>query len=151
MKKDLGPKYGTSILTTSISQNGDMTTAHGTMGCNSGMSQHTLKPQMGNKNKTSKGPTQKNIKVGHSIVGKENSDVGARGKMQGEKKEEVASMEVEASDVGGKRKERIPLEDISADEEKGKKQKLGGEVMDLGKIMTKHLGSTLAAEQPHQE
>lgn len=87
--------------------------------------------------------------MGRGIVGKEKSDVGARGKMQGEKKEVVTSMEVEASDVGGKKKEKIPLEDISADEEKGKKQKLGGEVMDLGKIMTKHLGSTLAAEQPH--
>lgn len=128
-----------------------MTTAHSTMGYNSGMSQHTPKPQRGNKNRTSKGPTQENIKVGRGIVGKENSDVGARGKMQGEKKEEVTSMEVEASDIGGKKKEKIPLEDISADEEKGKKQKLGGEVMDLGKIMTKHLGSTLAAEQPHWE
>nr|POE88689.1 hypothetical protein CFP56_63681 [Quercus suber] len=129
LKEELGPKYGLSGVTTFISQNGNKTTAHETMGCNSIIGQHTPMPQRG----------------------KENRDVGTRGKLHREKIKEDTSMEVEASDVGVKRKERIPLEDISADEESGKKQKLEGEVMALGKIMAKHLGSALAADQPRRE
>lgn len=43
--------------------------------------------------------------------------------MHGEEKKDDISMEVEANDVGVKRKEKIPLEEISADKENGKKQK----------------------------
>jgi len=62
--------------------------------------------------------------VGRNSVGKENIDVGDRGQLLGEKKEEHTLMEVEAKGVGIKRKERIPLEDILDVEEYGKKQKL---------------------------
>ena len=41
--------------------------------------------------------------------------------MHGEKKEDGKTMEVEANDVWVKRKERIPLEEISVDDENGKK------------------------------
>ena len=53
--------------------------------------------------------------------------------MHGEKKEDDKTMEVEANDVWVKRKERIPLEEISVDDENGKKQKMEGEVMAWGK------------------
>lgn len=75
----------------------------------------------------------------------------ARGQMHGEEKKDVTSMDVEANKVGVKRKERMPLKEISVNEETGKKLKLDGEVMALGKIMAQHLGSALAARQPCQE
>ena len=43
------------------------------------------------------------------------------------------------------------MENISAVEENGKKQKLEGEVMALGIIMAKHLGSASAVRQLRQE
>ena len=60
-------------------------------------------------------------------------------------------MEVEEKGIGFKRKERIPLDNISTVEENGKKQKLEGEVMALGLIMAKHLGLASAAWQPRRE
>ena len=89
--------------------------------------------------------------MGRNSIGKENIEVGARGQLHGGKREEHTSMEVEAKGVGFKRKERIPLENISVFDENGKKQKIEGEVMALGIIMAKHLESALAARQPRRE
>ena len=99
----------------------------------------------------SRGPTQKKNKVGRNSVRKENSAGRAQGQVHGEKKEDDKTMEVEANDVWVKRKERIPLGEILVDNENGKKQKMEGEVMALGKIMVQHLGSALAAGQPCRE
>nr|POE82597.1 hypothetical protein CFP56_46446 [Quercus suber] len=60
-------------------------------------------------------------------------------------------IDIEVKAVGGKRKERILLEEISGNEEVGKKLKMEEEVMALGKIMAQHLGSALAVGQPHWE
>lgn len=147
----MGPKGELSLndgppgLTTTIPRKVNMATTQETKECNCGVGQHTPKPQRDYNNRIKKGPTQKNKKGGRNSVGKENNVV------HGKKKDEVTSIDVEANDVGIKRKERIPVEDISADEENGKKQKLEGEVMALGKIIAKHLGSALAARQPGQE
>lgn len=43
------------------------------------------------------------------------------------------------------------MEEISGNEEGGKKLKMEEEVMALGKIMAQHLGSALAIGQPHWE
>lgn len=69
-----------------------------------------------------KGLLKKTIKW-EVTLRKENSEVKAWGQVHGEEKEDDISMEVEANNVGVKRKERIPLEEISADKENGKKQK----------------------------
>lgn len=66
--------------------------------------------------------------------------------MHGKEKGNATLMEGEANDVGTKRKERIPLEETSVNDETGKKKKLDGEVMALAKIMAQHLGSVMAAE-----
>ena len=85
------------------------------------------------------------------MVGKENNAWGARGQIHGEEKVNVTSMEVDANDVGAKRKEHIPLEEILVNDETSKKLKLDGEAMALGKIMAQHLGSALVAWQPCRE
>ena len=59
--------------------------------------------------------------MGRNSVGKENNAGGARGQMHGEKKGDDTSMDVEANEVGAKRKERIPLEELSVNDETGKK------------------------------
>ena len=74
----------------------------------------------------SRGPTQKKNKVGRNSVRKENSAGRAQGQVHGEKKEDDKTMEVEANDVWVKRKERIPLEEISVDDEKWKETENGG-------------------------
>lgn len=83
--------------------------------------------------------------MGRNYVGKENKTGRTQRQVHGEKKGGETPMDVEAKAVGGKQKERIPLEEIPADEEFGKKQKMEGEVMALGKIMAQHLGPVLAA------
>nr|POE89249.1 hypothetical protein CFP56_72865 [Quercus suber] len=145
LEEDLGSTIGPPGMTNTTPFNVNISKAHETKEGIIVMGQHNPRPQRSNKNIILKGPTNKNNVVGRNSEGKENIDVGTRGQLHGEKKEEHTSMEVEANGVGIKRKERIPLEDISAEEEKGKKQKIDGEVMALGIIMAKHLGSTKIA------
>lgn len=116
------------------------------------MGLQTPKPPGVDKNKTKRGPTQKRSIVGCGQVhGKENKLHGAQGHVHGKEKENVTSIEVEANDVGTKRKECIPLKETLVNDETVKKRKLDGEVMTLGKIMAQHLGSALAARQPRRE
>ena len=115
------------------------------------MGQQTSKPQRHDKNRTTKGPSQKKKKAGRISVGKKNIIGGARGQVHGKKKEDDTLMDVEANEVEVKRKERIPFEEISVNDETKKKQKMEGEVMALGKIMAQHLGLALAAGLPRRE
>lgn len=121
LEKELGLKHGPPICPHLDSPNGKSATAHRTIQDLPASSQHSLKHPRGNKNKKLKGPTQRNIKVPRRATGKENIDVGAQRVLHGEEKKEATSMIVETCDVGIKRKERSPLEDISTNEENGKK------------------------------
>nr|POF10646.1 hypothetical protein CFP56_27204 [Quercus suber] len=121
----LGLKWAWALLPicqdTSNSQNINPDQDHGTMDESFVLGPQASKVQ-GNKNISKEtGPTQKVNKVRRDYVGKENNTGRARGKVHGEIAEGDTSMDVEAKAIGGKRKERIPLEEISIDEKVGKK------------------------------
>ena len=66
-------------------------------------------------------------------------------------KEDVCRMEVEEGDVGPKRKIRAPLSEVGDNMEARKKLKLNEEVVALGKLMAKQMGSAVAAGQPRRD
>ena len=66
-------------------------------------------------------------------------------------KEDVSRMEVEELDVGPRRKVRAPLSEVMDNIEVGKKLKLDEEVVALGKLMAKQMGSAVVAGQPRRE
>lgn len=150
-EKALGLEHGPSKYPHLDSPNGKLAMAHRTIQDSDASGQHSPKCPRVYKNKQLKGPTQRNKKGARRATGKDKIDVGAQRVLHGKEKKEATSMIVETCDVGIKRKERSPVEDLSTNEENGKKQKLEEGVMALGKIMAEHFGSASAVEQPRRE
>ena len=63
---------------------------------------------------------------------------------------EERAMEVDGTETGNKKRCRTPLTEPQEENGNGKRVKVEGEVKELGKILKQHLGSVVAAEQPHR-
>ena len=59
-------------------------------------------------------------------------------------------MEVDRVEVGNKRRCRTPLIEVKGENVSGKRVKVEGEVMELGRVLKQYLGSVEAAKQPYR-
>ena len=58
-------------------------------------------------------------------------------------------MEVDRVEVGNKRRCRTPLIEVEGENVSGKRVKVEGEVMELGRVLKQYLGSVEAVKQPY--
>nr|POE52498.1 hypothetical protein CFP56_35025 [Quercus suber] len=112
---------------------------------------HNQKPPCKAEIRKIRGPAQKKTKQVTNVMGKENAWKKGRDTNKGDVEVNEMMMKSEDDEVGSKRKSRLPLVDITMEEEAVKKQKMEGEVLTLSKIMATQLGSAVAAGQPRRE
>nr|POE81447.1 hypothetical protein CFP56_05945 [Quercus suber] len=112
---------------------------------------HNQKPSCEAEIRKVRGPAQKKTKQVTNVMGKENAWKKGRDTNKGDVEVNEMMMKSEDDEMGSKRKSRLPLVDITMEEEAVKKQKMEGEVWTLSKIMATQLGSAVAAGQPRRE
>ena len=107
------------------------------------------KPKSHNTRKA-KGSESKKFKENRGPMGKERAADWLRKQAQGDDMSMETKMEIDHSEVGGKRKVRSPLLELVNNEGNGKRIRVEGEVKELGKLLAQHLGSAEAANQPRR-
>ena len=94
-----------------------------------------------------RGGSQKKNKENRVVPGKENKSGSGETQLQGDKTNVDSTMEIEMVDMGTKRRARAPLAELEDKGDNGKQIKMEGEVKELVKLLTQHLGSAEAVAQ----
>lgn len=102
-------------------------------------------------NKRSKSPTRRKPHAHTAKSGKENVGLCLSTVPKESAKVDATRMEVKERDEGPKWKIRAPLSEAMDNMKVGKKLKLDGEVVALGKLLATQMGSVTAGKQPRRE
>lgn len=108
------------------------------------------KKPKGHTTRKAKGSKLKKYKENKGPMGKERAADWLRKQDQGDDISMETKMEIDHSEVGGKRRARSPLSELVNNEGNGKRIRVEGEVKELGKLLAQHLGSAEAANQPRR-